>query len=71
MGDIGNEGALVFFHFIQFIGHIVQRVGQISHFVRRIDFDRIIQISVCIFFGSGRDALQRNVHHLREDQKND
>lgn len=58
MRDICNEFTLIFSVFVQFIGHIIQSFGKISHFIIRSNVYFICKITSCIFTGTFHDPGQ-------------
>ena len=46
MGYVGDKLSLIFSVFVQFVCHVIQGVGKISHLIFRIHWNRIGKISV-------------------------
>ena len=71
MGYIGNEVFLILLHLIQFVRHIVQRIGQITHLVMGFYINPIFQVACRVFVGANGDFAQGQVNGLGKYQKDD
>ena len=69
MGYIGDEIFLVFLHFIQLIGHVIQGIGEIAHLIVGLNVNPVIQVSGRIFIGAHCNLAQGQVHGLGKHQK--
>ena len=69
MGHVGNKFVLVFLHFVELHGHVVQSVGQISHLVLGVKADAVGQVACRVLRGRVSDLFQRNVHGFRKKQQ--
>ena len=70
MGDVGNEFALIVSRHVQFIGHIVQRPGQISQFILFFQRDVVFQISRSKGIRPLYDFSEGAVNHERKYRNN-
>ena len=69
MGYIGNKILLKLIILAHFIGHIVQRIGQISHFIRSMDRNLVFQITGGKFPGTVDDLFQWPVNDQKQQHQ--
>ena len=71
MRNIRDKLMLVVVGLVHFGGHVIQRIGKITHFVFGLDVDRVVQIAVGKFSGSARDLVQGPYYPQIDEQKDD
>ena len=69
MGHVGDKVFLVFLHFIQLVGHVIQCVGEITHFIMGFHINAVVQISGSVFIGSHSNLTKRKEYGGGENQK--
>ena len=69
MGDISDKFFLVIIAFSQLMGHIVQRVRQLSHFILLVDLKVIFEIPLGILPGGLGNFHQRPVYGKGKDSQ--